>query len=41
MQMKVVTPLQIKMFKLFCIFIASAHLGEFGLLRSSDSFCPI
>lgn len=33
--------LQIKVFKLFCIFITSAHLGKFGLLCSSDSFCSI
>lgn len=33
--------LQIKMLKLFCIFITSAHLGKFGLLRSSDSFWSI
>lgn len=25
----------------FCMFITSAHLGRFGLLRSSDSFRPI
>lgn len=29
--------LQIKMFRLFCMFITSAHLGKFGLLRSNDS----
>lgn len=25
----------------FCMFITSAHLGKFGLLRSGDSFRPI